>query len=166
MALWNPDIPFPKSEEISFPAGIEHQIVENGLTDNYRFLHDCTICVFKNEIFTAWYACPAGEMIGESRIRGRHSSDGGKTWSDQETLVWDEAKENKMGSSDKCVPCLMDIEDFQAEVRWVAEAAGSTFEGFDFVVHTFERTSRNRVCVPGKEAVQAGSERSAKCRKC
>ena len=70
------------------------------------------------------------------------------------------------GSSDKCVPCLMDIEDFQAEVRWVAEAVGSTFEGFDFVVHTFERTSRNRVCVPGKEAVQAGSERSAKCRKC
>ena len=40
------------------------------------------------------------------------------------------------GSSDKCVPCLMDIEDFQAEVRWVAEAVGSTFEGFDFVVHT------------------------------
>ena len=71
-----------------------------------------------------------------------------------------------LGSSDKCVPCLMDIEDFQAEVRWVAEAVGSTFEGFDFVVHTFERTRRNRVRVPGKEAVQAGSERSAKCRKC
>jgi len=70
------------------------------------------------------------------------------------------------GSSDKCVPYLMDIEDFQAEVRWVAEAVGSTFEGFDFVVHTFERTRRNRVRVPGKEAVQAGSERSAKCRKC
>ena len=48
----------------------------------------------------------------------------------------------------------MDIEDLQAEVRWVAEAVGSTFEGFDFVVHTFERTSRNRVCVPGKEDVR------------
>ena len=77
-----------------------------------------------------------------------------------------ESKAIQKGSSDKCVPCLMDIEDFQAEVRWVAEAVGSTFEGFDFVVHTFERTSRNRVCVPGKEAVQAGAERSAKCRKC
>jgi|GEM_PF-5482659 len=37
----------------------------------------------------------------------------------------------------------------------------STFEGLDFVVHTFEQ----RRCVP-KKAVAAGSERSAKCRKC
>ena len=27
----------------------------------------------------------------------------------------------------------MDIEDFQAEVRWVAEAAGATFEGLDLL---------------------------------
>ena len=27
----------------------------------------------------------------------------------------------------------MDIEDFQAEVRWVAEAVGATFEGLDLL---------------------------------
>lgn len=94
--LWESERPFPKAEEISFPEGIEYRIVENGLTDSYRFLHDTAISVFQNEIFTAWYACPVGEMIGDSRIRGRRSTDDGKTWSELETLVWDEKGENKM----------------------------------------------------------------------
>lgn len=49
--------------------------------DEFKFLHDCMIVEFKKTLYAAWYNCPEGEMVGRSVIRGRHSDDGGKTWS-------------------------------------------------------------------------------------
>ncbi|MDR2704948.1 MAG: glycoside hydrolase [Planctomycetaceae bacterium] len=91
--FWSPDKAFPIIEDLAFPNGIEHSIVENGLTDRYKFLHDPAIVCHKGTLYVAWYNCPEHEIVGESLIRGRRSSDLGQTWSDIETIASDTAQD-------------------------------------------------------------------------
>ena len=45
------------------------------------------------------------------------------------------------GSSDQCVSCLMDAEDFQFEELVIAEAVRLAFHELDLCVSSFQRTS-------------------------
>jgi len=85
---WPAERPYAPPEELSFPAGIEHHLVEPGDPD-YRFLHDPAVVIHRGEIVAGWYNCPEREIVGESLIRCRRSSDGGKTWSDLEVVAAD-----------------------------------------------------------------------------
>lgn len=46
----------------------------------FSFMHDAAIAAFEGRLFTAWYNSAKGEMVGATRIAGRISSDGGRTW--------------------------------------------------------------------------------------
>ena len=50
-------------------------------TDEFGFLHECAIVEFHGVLYAAWYACPQHELSGRTPICGRHSTDGGRTWS-------------------------------------------------------------------------------------
>lgn len=65
-------------EQIPDNRDIQVQIIQR--PDEYRFLHDCMIEFFHGKLYTAWYNCPIGEMADRSVIRGRVSSDNGKSW--------------------------------------------------------------------------------------
>ncbi|MBN2294733.1 MAG: exo-alpha-sialidase [Pirellulales bacterium] len=79
--------------DLTFPAGIEHVLVERSDSDKYEFLHDPAIEYHKRELFAAWYNCPNQEIVGESLIRCRRSKDGGKTWSALEVIADDKGGE-------------------------------------------------------------------------
>lgn len=63
-----------------------HQIVQRS-TPELPFLHDTMVASLGGRLFEAWYACAENEMIGRTVIRGRWSSDGGKSWSEPETVA-------------------------------------------------------------------------------
>ncbi|NBV86372.1 MAG: hypothetical protein EBS01_08960 [Verrucomicrobia bacterium] len=67
--------------EPAFPTGIEHVRVERSDSDRCQFLHDPVIEFHRGELFAAGYNCPEKEIVGESLIRCRRSTDSGKTWS-------------------------------------------------------------------------------------
>ena len=58
-------------------------------TSEYRFLHEAAIIEFKGILFAAWYNCHLDELWGVTPIRLRKSFDGGKTWTEAETVVTD-----------------------------------------------------------------------------
>ena len=76
-------------DKLPIPDGTQYVRVERSDSDNYKFLHDPAIEVHKGELFAAWYNCPRAEIVGESRIRGRRSKDGGKTWGPLEVIASD-----------------------------------------------------------------------------
>jgi hypothetical protein len=78
-----------RADELPFPDGIQHVRVESSDSDQYKFLHDPAIEVHKGELFAAWYNCPQQEIVGESLIRSRRSTDGGKTWGALEVIASD-----------------------------------------------------------------------------
>lgn len=58
-------------------------------TSDYCFLHETAIIEYKGVLFASWYNNEKVELFGRSPIRGRRSSDGGKTWSDVEVIIDD-----------------------------------------------------------------------------
>lgn len=58
-------------------------------TEEYGFLHEAAIIEYHGTLFASWYNCPTFELAGRTPIRGRRSKDGGKTWSEVETLIDD-----------------------------------------------------------------------------
>lgn len=92
-ALWSESTPFPRREELRYPQGATDVMVHRRSADGYDFLHDTAIVQHKGTLFAAWYNCPQGEMTGQSLIRGRRSSDGGRTWSEVETIAADRKKQ-------------------------------------------------------------------------
>ena len=52
----------------------------------------------------------------------------------------------------------MDGEDFEFEELLISEAVGASFEGFDFVVGPLQRAGRDRVVVPGEDALAVDGE--------
>ena len=103
--LWHPDIPVPTRDQLSRPADARDALVHHGDADRYHFLHDTCIAAHNGELHTAWYNCPDREIHGESVIRGRRSSDGGRTWSGVETIVADES-----GDGLHCVPPQLHVD--------------------------------------------------------
>ncbi|MBQ9776784.1 MAG: exo-alpha-sialidase [Lentisphaeria bacterium] len=60
--------------------------------DEFAFLHEAAIIVWHGIIFCSWYNCPETELHGFTPIRGKFSKDGGKTWSETETIAEDPEK--------------------------------------------------------------------------
>jgi hypothetical protein len=88
-SLWKEGIAYPAEQEMNSPEGMEHILAHDGRTDILPFLHDVTITSFEGKIYIAWYNSTDAEICGSSLIRGRHSSDGGKSWSEPFAIVGD-----------------------------------------------------------------------------
>jgi len=95
-SLWEPHTPFPRKEDLRYPAGATDVMVHRAGADRYSFLHDAAIVAHKGTLLAAWYNCPRGEMVGESLIRGRRSQDGGRTWSEVRVIAADRRKQGIM----------------------------------------------------------------------
>ncbi len=89
--LWEPTIPFPARDGLSYPEGAVDVVVHRAGEDQYNFLHDAAVVAHDGALFAAWYNCPEGEMTGESCIRCRRSTDAGATWSAPEVITSDAA---------------------------------------------------------------------------
>jgi len=57
--------------------------------EEYGFLHEAAIIEYHGTLFASWYNNPTHELLGRTPIRGRRSTDGGRTWSDIEVLCDD-----------------------------------------------------------------------------
>lgn len=75
-----PGVTFDPASAPAYP-GMQLSIIQRP-DKQYQFLHDTAIIEHKGVLYAAWYNCPEAEMAGTSVIRGRKSTDGGKTWSD------------------------------------------------------------------------------------
>lgn len=53
------------------------------------FLHESAIIEFKGVLYASWYNCKDSELMGYTPIRERRSFDGGKTWSEPNTIAED-----------------------------------------------------------------------------
>lgn len=78
-------------KEISLKDNSETEIYEVACPDDeYAFLHEAAIIEYHGTLFAAWYNCEEKELIGPTPIRQKRSKDGGKTWSDIETVAEDQ----------------------------------------------------------------------------
>ena len=78
-------------KEISLKDNSETEIYEVACPDDkYAFLHEAAIIEYHGTLFAAWYNCEEKELIGPTPIRQKRSKDGGKTWSDIETIAEDQ----------------------------------------------------------------------------
>lgn len=75
-----PGVKFDPAAAPAYP-GMKVSIIQRP-DAQYQFLHDTAIIQHKGVLYAAWYNCPEKEMAGTSVIRGRKSTDGGKTWSE------------------------------------------------------------------------------------
>lgn len=87
--LWTDTSPFPSRDAMAYPEGLAKVMVHRAGEDRYGFLHDTAIVSHEGTLFAAWYNCPSGEIVGESLIRGRRSTDDGLTWSPPEVIAAD-----------------------------------------------------------------------------
>lgn len=94
--IWDESVPFPDREAIKPPEGMARQVIHRAGSDEFNFLHDVAITEYQGTLFAAWYNCPDGEMEGASVIRGRRSTDQGKTWSEVEVIAADTEKKGVM----------------------------------------------------------------------
>lgn len=82
-----PGVKFDPETAPAYP-GMKVSIIQRP-DQQYQFLHDTAITEHKGILYAAWYNCPAEECKGTSVIRGRKSTDGGKTWSDIQSVAAD-----------------------------------------------------------------------------
>lgn len=62
------------------------------LPDDFGFLHEAAIIEFHGTLYAAWYNNKQDELQGYTPIRGRRSTDGGKSWTPVETIAHDPQK--------------------------------------------------------------------------
>ena len=76
-----PLAPFARDYEVSVPD------------EEYSFLHEAAVVEYHGRLFASWYNNSRFELTGRTPIRGRHSDDGGKTWSPVKVLADDPSGE-------------------------------------------------------------------------
>jgi len=84
-ALWTGP-PFPAVERIPFVEGMEHGTIHSATADGYKFLHGAAILEHKGVLYANWANSPTNENGPHETLRGRRSTDGGKTWSEVEVI--------------------------------------------------------------------------------
>ena len=84
--LWTDSRPFPPVEEIPLPDRISHAVVHRAERD-YAFLHGAAIVKHQGAFFCAWANSPVDENSTGEMLRGRRSTDGGRTWSSVEMIA-------------------------------------------------------------------------------
>lgn len=73
---------------LSLSDAIQTYEVHAPTVDN-AFLHEAAIISYHGMLFASWYNNAQHELHGRTPIRGRRSSDGGKTWSEIEVIADD-----------------------------------------------------------------------------
>lgn len=83
--LWTGD-PIPAPEEIPFVDGLEHRVIHQATEDTDKFLHGAAIFEHDGVFYANWANSPVDENSPGESLRGRRSTDGGKTWSEVEIV--------------------------------------------------------------------------------
>lgn len=87
LTLWTgPAIPSDVSK-IPFVSDVHHQTIHQPSDGGHRFLHGAAIVHHKGTMYANWANSPTNENGPHETLRGRRSSDGGKTWSDLEIIA-------------------------------------------------------------------------------
>nr|HML45214.1 exo-alpha-sialidase [Clostridia bacterium] len=142
--VWDDRMPFPALDTIPCPQGIGRHMVQDGRTDEIKFLHDTAVVTHQGRLLVAWYNSTVAEIVGRSMIRGRWSEDGGCSWGPVFTLSEDDGQGlhhvpvdlishqgtlyaliSKMKSHDR--PVSFDLHRMEADGSWhfVRQIAGS-----------------------------------------
>jgi len=79
--------PIPDVEKIRFVEGVEHSVVHRAIQGEYQFLHGASIVEHKDMLFANWANSLVDENSATETVRGRRSTDGGKTWSEIEVIA-------------------------------------------------------------------------------
>jgi hypothetical protein len=80
--------PIPKDlMKIPFVAGMTHRTIHQATEQTDKFLHGASMTVYKGVIYANWANSPVHENYPNEKLKGRRSSDGGKTWSKVETIA-------------------------------------------------------------------------------
>ncbi|NNE93280.1 MAG: hypothetical protein HKN23_16680 [Verrucomicrobiales bacterium] len=78
--LWTgPKIP-SDPDQIPFAEGIEHRVIHRPGESDYKFLHGAAILEHDGIFYANWANSPVHENGPHETLRGRRSTDGGKTW--------------------------------------------------------------------------------------
>ena len=85
VALWDPSVEFPRG---TIPAieGVTFDVVHRQ-TEDFKFLHEPRIAEHEGKLFVTFSNAPHHESEPAQIMRGRHSADGGRTWSDVEGVA-------------------------------------------------------------------------------
>ena len=75
-------------DELAFRDDIE-TIPVSMPDDEYSFLHESAVISYHGTLYASWYNCPSLELKGRTPVRGRRSTDGGRTWSEIEVIIDD-----------------------------------------------------------------------------
>lgn len=87
LALWTGSPILRDLEKIPFVPGMKHHTVHHPSDDGYKFLHGAAIVHHKGTLYANWASSPKNENGPHETLQGRRSTDGGKTWSDLETIA-------------------------------------------------------------------------------
>ena len=88
--LWDPAVPLPSPESLSYPKKAFDTVVHRA-DQEFGFLHDNAVAWYGNTLFAGWYNCPKAEIQDASCIRCRRTLDHGRTWSKAEVIAADHA---------------------------------------------------------------------------
>lgn len=81
--LWNPETPVPNTVETPILEGVRFSVIKKREpeVDGYNWLHGVALVWHENILFSFWGHNKADENTPTEVARGRHSMDGGVTWS-------------------------------------------------------------------------------------
>jgi hypothetical protein len=86
--LWDPTVPFPAADEMEDLRIVTHILVERAQLGGYHYLHESAVAFHRDVLYVCWANHPTNEVnFTDEVIRGRHSTDGGFTWSEPEILA-------------------------------------------------------------------------------
>lgn len=86
--LWDSTIPFPKLENIPRIPNIEYSLVHaQNKSPEWKHLHEPRIAWHKGVLFVSFSHAGVFEADETQRMNGKRSSDGGRTWSNLETIA-------------------------------------------------------------------------------
>ena len=84
--LWSGETLPTDPAEIPFAEGIEHSVIHRPGEEDYKFLHGAAIVEHQGVFYANWANSPIDENGAHETLRGRRSTDGGKTWSHLEII--------------------------------------------------------------------------------
>lgn len=84
--LWNDERQLPTVNEMKNIEGIQYVNVHTAIKGEYQFLLGAAITEYKNTLYTSWGNSYRNENDDNTILAGKHSYDGGKTWTDYKKI--------------------------------------------------------------------------------
>ena len=84
--LWTDEAIPGDVTEVPFAAGLAHSTIHAPDKEQDKFLHGAAIVQHNGVFYANWANSPTNENGPLETLKGRRSTDGGKTWSDLETI--------------------------------------------------------------------------------